>query len=54
MWEITHAGKKSWSGDVVIQLDITKIQNYGQDIEYDTHEAEQKSETFTRSSYAKL
>ena len=54
MWEIIHAGKKSWSGDVVIQLDITKIQNCGQDIEYDTHEAEQKSETFTRSSYAKL
>ena len=28
MWEMTHAGKKSWSGEVVIQYDITKIQNY--------------------------
>lgn len=41
MWELTQAGKKGWSGEVVIQHDITKIQNYGQDIEYDTHEAEQ-------------
>ena len=32
---------KSWSGEVVIQHVITKIQNYGQGIEYDTHEVEQ-------------
>ena len=27
MWETTQAGKKSRSGEVVIQHDITKIQN---------------------------
>ena len=41
MWEMTQAGKKSWSGEVAIQHVITKTPNLRQGIEYDTHEAEQ-------------